>query len=186
MTYGNNNHNQQQFARQYLDQQIHNASPAQQIVMLYDGAIRFLLKAKAAIIDNNIQERCNNNQRALEIINYLSTILDMENGGEISMRLLRIYTHVSQQILEVDIQNKAELVDDIIPHLKALRQSWVEIDKQHQGGGALKAQAKRDADLAKAKEEANAPKPAPTPAAPQNNAQNSGSEIPLAKRTALA
>ncbi len=182
MTY-NNPANQQQFARQYLDQQIHNASPAQQLVMLYDGAIKFLLKAKAAIAENNIQERCNNNQRVLEIISYLSNILDMENGGEISMRLLRIYTHISQQILEVEIQNKAEIVDEIIPHLKALRQSWVEIDKKHQGGAELKAQAKRESDANKAKEKALAPKPAPTP---QNNNQQSSSQMPLAKRSALA
>ena len=157
MTYGNPN--PQQFAQQYLDQQIQNATPAQQIVMLYDGAIKFLKKAQLAIHENNIQERCNNNQRALQIINYLTEILDIENGGEISMRLLRIYTHISGRIVEVDIQNSAAIVDEILPHLTQLRQSWVDIDQQHQGGGRIKAQAKADADAKKSAEAKANPAP---------------------------
>lgn len=168
----------QKSAGQYLDQQIQNASPAQQLVMLYDGAIKFLLRAQAAIRENNIQERCNNNQRVLEIINYLTGILDMEQGGDISMRLLRIYTHISRQIVEVDIQNNAELIDDIIPHLKALRQSWVNIDTEHQGGVAIKAEAAREAAKKKATEAASAPKPAA-------KVQSETAVVP-ARRTALA
>lgn len=159
MTYGNPTQNQQQFARQYLDQQIQNATPAQQIVMMYDGAIRFLKKSQAAIAEKNIQERCNNNQRALQIINYMTEILDIENGGDISMRLLRIYTYISGRIVEVDIQNDASIIDEIIPHLMQLRQSWVDIDKQHQGGNGVKAQARAEANAKKAADEKAAPAP---------------------------
>lgn len=162
MTYSNPN--PQQFARQYLDQQIQNATPAQQIVMLYDGAIKFLKKAQIAIHENNIQERCNNNQRALQIITYLTEILDIENGGEIAMRLLRIYTHISGRIVEIDIQNSAAIVDEVIPHLTQLRQSWVNIDAQHQGGAAVKAQAQQEANAKKASE----PKPQRTAQPPKS------------------
>lgn len=167
----------QQFAQQYLGQQINTASPAQQVVMLYDGAIRFMLKAQAAIHENNIQERCNNNQRALQIINYLTEILDIENGGEISLRLLRIYTHISNQILQVDINNDPAIVDTILPHLKALRQSWVEIDKQHQGGAQIKAQAQKEAQ-AKKEESPSSPKP--------QNSTTQQSSSPQIKRSAIA
>lgn len=120
----------QVIARQYLEKQIQNASPAQQIVMLYDGAIRFLTKAKMAIQEGNIQERCNNNQRALEIVAYLLDILDVEKGGDIGLRLNKIYAHLMTRMLDIDMENSVEIADEVIAHLHKLRESWVELAKQ--------------------------------------------------------
>lgn len=111
-------------ARQYLQQQILNASPAQQIVMLYDHAIKFSTKARDAIAAGDIQERHNNNRRSMEIVSYLLEILDVQKGGDVAVRLQKIYSFLLKKHMEVDFRNDARICEEIIGHLKTLRGSW--------------------------------------------------------------
>lgn len=112
------------FTNEYLKAQIDGASPAQQLVMLYDGAIRFMGQAKEAISRNDVQARYNSNRRALEIVSYLLEILDMEKGGEVAQRLQRIYSFLIKKIMEVDFKNSAEACEEIMGHLRILRSGW--------------------------------------------------------------
>lgn len=111
-------------ARQYQQQQILNASAAQQVVMLYDGAIKFTMRAREAIAAGNIAERHQNNRRAMEIVMYLADILDVSKGGELAARLQRIYAYLIRRFMDVDFKNDGAVCDDIIGHLQALRGSW--------------------------------------------------------------
>ncbi len=114
-------------AQQYLAQQIQNASPAEQVVMLYNGAIKFLKQAKHAIQQGDVQARHNANTRASDIITYLWEILDTDSGGEMALRLQRIYSYLITKAIEVDVQNSAAAVDDMIEHLTPLRDAWHEL-----------------------------------------------------------
>lgn len=126
-------------ARKYRQQQILNASPAQQVVMLYDGAIGFCMKAKAAIGEGNIQERHNANRRAMEIVNYLLEILDLEKGGDVARRLYMIYTQLIRKLMDVDFKNDPRICDDVAENLRTLRASWAEIAQQGLQGGTAQA-----------------------------------------------
>lgn len=117
-------------AKQYQTQQILNATPAQQVVMMYDGAIKFCLRAKEAIEAGNIQERHNANKRAMEIVSYLMDILDLEKGGDVALRLQQIYSFLLRRLLEVDFRNDPRVCDEVITHLRTLRASWEKIGKQ--------------------------------------------------------
>lgn len=123
----NNPYQQKIQATQYLEQKIQNASPVEQIVMLYDGSIKFILKAKQAIDEGDIEARCNANQRAIKIVSYLMGILSDEKGGEITPLLYRVYSHVIALLVQIDIQNSHEPADQAIGHLKELRASWVQL-----------------------------------------------------------
>ena len=114
-------------AQHYREQQILNASPAERIVLLYDGAINFLLKAKRAIEENDIQVRYNSNKKACDILEYLQETLDMEKGGEVAMNLSRVYFSMQRRLVRVDMQNTFEPIDEIVPELRMLRESWSKI-----------------------------------------------------------
>jgi len=101
-------------AQHYQEQQILNATPAERIVLLYNGAIKFLMQARQAIDENNIQERFNNNKRASDIIFYLQDTVDMEKGGEIAQNLYRIYGYMLRRLIDVDMKNDQEAIDDVI------------------------------------------------------------------------
>jgi len=113
-------------AEHYRQQQILNSSPAERVVLLYDGAIRFMMITRQAIEANDIQKRFDNSQKARNVIQHLLETLDMEKGGEIAENLSNIYNYLLRQFLEVD-KNSLEAVDEILKHLKILRESWAKI-----------------------------------------------------------
>ena len=118
-----------QQASQYLEQQIQNASPAEQIMMLYDGAIKFIMQSKTAIDNKDIEARCNATQRAIKIVSYLMGILNDEKGGDLSKNLYKVYGHVIALLVQIGIQNSHEPADQALEHLKTLRASWQKIAK---------------------------------------------------------
>ncbi|MBA44790.1 MAG: flagellar export chaperone FliS [Magnetococcales bacterium] len=120
-------------AKEYLERQVQSASPVERVVLAYDGAIRFLLAARRAIDEGNIEVRFKNNKKAADIISYLMETLDMEQGGEVAERLQRLYFYMLRKLVEVDVKNSTEAIDDVIGHLKKLRASWEQLSR---GGGA--------------------------------------------------
>lgn len=130
----------QEQAQQYLRQQIENASPAQQIVLLYDGAIKFVMQARDAIGRGDIQGRYNANQRAIQIVGYLLEILDADKGGEVGARLQRIYAFILKKLMDVDFRNDVNICDEVLEHLRILRASWHQIATQGPAAAAQQAQ----------------------------------------------
>jgi flagellar protein FliS len=118
---------QNKAAQNYLEKQIMTASPAERIVLLYDGAIKFLLLARKDIENGDIQSRFNHNKRAGDIITYLMATLDKEKGGEIAENLERLYMHMLHRLMDVDLKNDMAAIDDVVAKLKTLRVSWEKI-----------------------------------------------------------
>ncbi|MGH2890941.1 MAG: flagellar export chaperone FliS [Solirubrobacteraceae bacterium] len=102
------------------------ASPGQLVVMLYDGARRFLYQGAVAMSERELVTAHNKLTRAEEIIRHLRSSLDMDQGL-IAERLQSIYTfslaHLRQARLDQD-SHKIELVSDL---LGRLRESWAAI-----------------------------------------------------------
>lgn len=114
-------------AQHYKEQQILNATPAERVVLCYNGAIKFLLLAKKSLEEGNVQERFNNNKRASDIIFYLQDTVDLQKGGEIGDNLYRIYGYMLRRLIDVDMKNDVEAIDDVVGKLKQLNVSWQKI-----------------------------------------------------------
>jgi flagellar protein FliS len=83
----------------YRETQIKTASQGKLVVILYDGLLRFidlalenLPKKKYDLVNNNII-------RAQDILSELSIALNME-AGDISQRLLSIYSFLNMKLIE--------------------------------------------------------------------------------------
>lgn len=101
-----------------------------QVVMLYDGAIRFLKQAKDAIVEKRIEDRFKLLLRASEIIVGLRNSIDFDNGGEISNVLERFYTGIDMRILSINFNKNGEAIcEEIITDLKQMRDVWDHIDR---------------------------------------------------------
>lgn len=144
MTYGNVPYGNRERTLQYLRQQIEQAGPLQQVVMLIDGAIRFCLQAKDAIGRKDIQERHNANKRAIDIILHLVDMLDVEKGGEPAKRLYAIYMSLARQLMQVDFKNDPAICDAVVAHLRSLRSAWAQMPAG--GAGVVVAPKSADAD----------------------------------------
>ncbi len=106
-------------------------SKSQQIVMLYDGIIKFTRKARESIEENKIEERFNNLQRACKIILGLQFSLDFDNGGEISQILSNFYNAMDLRIMALNRSNSLEDLDKILNEIKIMRDAWNEIDQKN-------------------------------------------------------
>jgi flagellar protein FliS len=100
------------------------ADPLQQIVMLYDGAIKFLRLAATSIESRDIPAKAEQTDRALQIINYLQSILDLERGGAVAASLNTLYTSVTLVILnassKLDPKEMRRAADLLLP----VRDAW--------------------------------------------------------------
>lgn len=119
-------------AEQYLRQQIEQASPLQQVLMLYDGVMKFTLQAKEAIGRRDIQARHNANRRAMEIVAHLIGMIDIGTQGDAGKRLHHIYTGLLARLVKVDFDNDPAVCDEVVNHFKTLRASFAQAAAQGQ------------------------------------------------------
>jgi flagellar protein FliS len=103
------------------------ASQGQLIVMLYDGAGRFLAQASAAMALRQIEDAHNKLRRAELIIGHLSASLDHEQGGELSGRLAAIYAFCLRHLNQARLHADPERIDQVRDLLGKLRDAWAQI-----------------------------------------------------------
>ena len=116
--------NQNPYIKQYQRMQVETASPEKILIMLYNGAINFLKKAKVAFEENNKVEAHNNIIAAEKIILEFMTTLDMELGGEMAKNLYALYDYLYNRLVESNMKNKPEIIDEVLDHLVKLRDTW--------------------------------------------------------------
>lgn len=110
----------------------HMVRKTKQVVMLYDGAIRYVQQAKAAIEEKRIEDRYNALVKACDIITGLQLSLDFENGGEVAKVLYDYYAGIDMRLLSVHQSESTEICDLCIKHLKMMREAWDEIDHSNE------------------------------------------------------
>ncbi len=108
----------------YQDSTISTQSKGRLIVMLYDGAIRFLKLAIMEMENNNYEAKGRYINKTLDIINELNVVLDMDAGGEIATNLRQLYNFMNNRLAEANIKCDAELVREVIKLLEELNRGW--------------------------------------------------------------
>jgi flagellar secretion chaperone FliS len=114
--------------RSYKTIAAQTAPPGQLVVMLYDGAIRFLECALAGFQHSDpkeFNETINNNViRAQEILRELDGSLDLAQGGELSATLRRLYNYMDDQLTHSNVHKTPEGIHDAIHRLSTLSDAW--------------------------------------------------------------
>lgn len=120
-------HRQKTQAYQQASQTV---SKTRQIVMLYDGVIRFLSQAREAIEQRRFEERFHLLTRCTTIITGLQSSLDFEHSPQIAHTLFDYYTAIEARMLRLHQSNSLEECDALIADLKQMRTIWHDIDLQ--------------------------------------------------------
>lgn len=100
-----------------------------QVVMLYDGAMRFVQQAIEAIKKEDYETRYNLLVKTSEIITGLQNSLDFENGGDIAKLLYDYYASIDARLFSVHRSNNIALLESVIKELRMMRDAWHEIDQ---------------------------------------------------------
>ena len=123
------------YLKQYKQTQIDTTPKEQILVMLYEGAVRFLHLAKEGFAENNIEKIHNNIIKVQNIITEFQVNLDMEAGGEFSQTLFDLYEFLSRQLLKANVRKDTEALDIVIKHMTELRDTWKQAVKQYKAEG---------------------------------------------------
>jgi len=110
----------------YRESAVLTATPEQLVVMLYDGANRFLTQSAIAIRDGRAGLAGEKLRRAEAIIDELLATLDM-SVGEIAERLQALYLFFKEHLMSARLKQDAGKVDEVAHFMRELRSSWAAV-----------------------------------------------------------
>ncbi len=107
------------------------ATPGQLVLMLFDGALRFLDKALVGFelddpLDSNLAIN-NNILKAQEIIRELNVSLNLEEGGEFAVTMRRLYNYYDLQLSQSNLKKDPTGIHLVIRLLTVIRDAWAEM-----------------------------------------------------------
>lgn len=120
---------------QYNNSKVLTASPAELTLMLYDGAIKFCNIAIIGIEQNDMQKAHNNIIRVQRIIDEFRNTLD--RSYKVSEDFDRVYVYILKRLLDANIHKDKEVLEEVLEHLRSMRDTWVEVMKKSRAKGAV-------------------------------------------------
>src|SRR5262245_29300751 len=119
----------------YRQIEVNSSNKLRLVVMLYDGAIRFLSDAKACLEKNNMRGKAIAVNRALAILGELQSTLKLQDGGDLAQTLDKLYTYMTTRVLDSNLRNNAAGFDESIKLLRILNSAWTEIASKSEQQG---------------------------------------------------
>lgn len=122
--------------KQYSQVQIKTANRGKLIVMLYQGAIRFMKKAILHLEQKDMEGKGNALIRAQDIILELTYALDqqlLEKGDELAVNLQRLYLYSYRRLVHANMRMETEPIEEVIKLMENLLQAWEQV-VQGEGG----------------------------------------------------
>lgn len=117
----------QNATKAYLSTQVTTTTQADLLILLYDGAIKFLAQAREAIERRDVKAKGELLGKASDIVNELMSSLNKEKGGEIAENLARLYFYCNSRLLTANLKMDVEAIDQVVNILRGLRSAYDEI-----------------------------------------------------------
>jgi flagellar secretion chaperone FliS len=114
-------------AEAYYQTHVQSRSPLELVVMLYDGAIRFLGQAAEAMDANDMAAKAVSLSRALAILAELQNTLNLAEGGELAKQLDALYTHATERLVDANVRRSSGPIHEVIALLRPLRDAWAQV-----------------------------------------------------------
>lgn len=119
---------------QYRQNTVETATPTRMVVMLYDGAIRFLSQALPAMHARLYDRQSEMIGKAQDIIAHLRDTLDFQAGGAVARHLSGFYAKLLDSLTDANIHDRPDRIEQAIDALRQMRDAWAEVDRQCQAG----------------------------------------------------
>lgn len=117
----------------YKTNSVNFASKDQLLLMLVDGAVKFAKIGRQAILDKDVKKAHSNLVKTQNIFYELMATLDVEQAGEWGHNLMSIYDFIVRKLTEANIKKDISIMDEIIPLIEEVRNTWHEVDKLSRG-----------------------------------------------------
>ncbi|ETT48892.1 flagellar export chaperone FliS [Paenibacillus sp. FSL H7-0942] len=111
----------------YRQSSVQTSTPAQLVIMLYDGAIRFVKVGLEGLNNQDIEKANLNLGKAQTIISELMSTLDQ--SYDVSKNLFALYEYTNYLLIEANIRKSPEKAEEAIGYLTDLRETWMQASK---------------------------------------------------------
>ncbi len=111
----------------YQKTQVTTASREKILLMLYEGAIRFVKHAQVAMVEKKIADKGRNLSKATAIISELMATLDFKSGGQLAIDLESLYIFMIDKLIEGNINNDLECLKNVEGILRTLHTGWQDV-----------------------------------------------------------
>ena len=108
----------------YRQTQAQTAAPGELVVMLYQGALRFVTSAIEALDARDIQGAHNGLVRTQAIISELNTTLDVARGGQFARNLSSLYDFMTRRLIDANVRKEAAPAREVQGLLRELLPAW--------------------------------------------------------------
>lgn len=107
---------------QYRENSAYTAQPEELTLMLYNGLVKFIMKAQYAITKKDMQAAHDNIIKSQNIIQEFMLTLDKKY--EVSTNLLLLYDYMNRRLIEANVQKDTEILEEVLGFAKELRDTW--------------------------------------------------------------
>lgn len=108
----------------YQDTAVTTQSRGRLIVLLYEGAIKFMKLAIKELEANNYEAKGRYLNKAQDILNELNAVLDMDAGGAIASNLRKLYVFMNRRLSEANVKRDPQMIREVIALMEEMNQSW--------------------------------------------------------------
>ena len=108
----------------------HTLAADSQIILAYDGVIRYLQQARQALEDNKIEEKFHALTKASELVCSIQSALNFEVEEEIAWTLYHFYSSIDNRICSLHRSKDLDICGEVIEEMKTVREAWLNIDSK--------------------------------------------------------
>lgn len=110
--------------QKYKQTSIQSASREKLLLMMYEGAIKFIKLAIQSVEQKKIAEKGTNIGRAYDIVLELNNTLDHNVGGDLARNLEQLYMFVTDQLTQANITGDAKYLRNALKIMETLYEGW--------------------------------------------------------------
>lgn len=115
-------------SKQYKKNQIETASPKQLVVLLYEGAVKYIRLAELATEQGHMDKVNTHLIKAQDIVTELMSSLNHQNGeNTIASELETLYSYILNQLIQANLQKDSEKMSAMRHLMTELKEAWASI-----------------------------------------------------------
>lgn len=114
-------------ANAYFQTKVSTTDQGQLLIMLYDGALRYISQARDKILAKDYAGKGVLISKVIDIINELSSSLNLEKGGSLATNLNNLYVLCTARLLQANLKMSIESLDSVSEILSGLRSAYAQI-----------------------------------------------------------
>lgn len=122
----------QQYANNYVETSVIEATPYKLVKLLYEAAIKNIGVVKVFVERKDYAKKAEHVNKVISILHGLKGGLDLEAGGEVAENLWNLYDYLVRRTFEASAKNDLALFDEVTSLLKDLNEAWDQMPADYQ------------------------------------------------------